>query len=130
MKFILLVTSFLYLSSVANAGQDGGGGHPCKLSFMAMTSAIESYFLESDELQKKYPFWKDLVNVANPELNPGFKVVVKDSAIANCKDTQNALACAKPSADIIELHCGKDGWDKLNDEQRLSHALHELMWWM
>lgn len=129
--FIAFLIFFgLFRAPLAFAGREGGGGHPCKLAFMAMAQSLDIYFQESLELSNRYPFWKELVDVANPEINLGFSIVIAEKPIDSCRNTSNALACAHPEKNTLELYCGQGGWDNQKDEDKLTHALHELFWWL
>jgi hypothetical protein len=129
MKKIIFALSLL-LAAQASAGErEGGGGSECKARFMAMTKNLESLFAGNAELQKKYPYWKQLLNVPNPTTNPNFRIKVSDGPIENCPMTAHALACGRVKENVVEMNCGTNGWNALPQQDQYKTLLHELFWW-
>jgi hypothetical protein len=130
-KFMFIFICFL--SSIAVGGNEGGGGgHPCKEDFMNTLGWIAAAV--SPNLQNLTPtdihVLSASLQVAMPATN--LVLVIRESPIQNCPNTDNPIACSHPRKNQLELYCDppeKTGWMSLDQQRKIKYVIHELLWW-
>jgi hypothetical protein len=108
---------------------NGGGGHLCKAMVQRYYQSMRKVFATSRSLSEKYPIWKSIKDIMDPNENPAFEIKIVEQPIQGCRNTQNALACAHPLDNSLELYCGEVGLNSVVAEERYKHLLHEMLWW-
>lgn len=122
--------SFLFVTNIAWAGNEGGGGHECKAQFMTAVKKIDEVIKAKPTLMQKYPFLSTLLDTVDPLKNIGFRIVIKNMPIKDCPLTENALACGRPQLNELDLNCNViNGWSSLSSIDQNKQLIHELMWW-
>jgi hypothetical protein len=127
----LLLPLFLTIPAFALPmnGNDGGGGHFCKSQATLFIQNISDALDENKELAKKYPEWQKMSAVTDPVKNPNFAIKILKRPIQNCRNTEDALACSRPSENTMEIFCGENGWNSLPTQEKYKQIVHELYWW-
>lgn len=133
MKSLVTILLPLFLTvpafAIPRMGNDGGGGHFCKSQATLFVQNISEALDENKELAKKFPEWQKMAAVMDPTKNPNFAIKIMKRPIQNCRNTEDALACSRPSENTMEIFCGDNGWNSLPTQEKYKQIVHELYWW-
>lgn len=120
----------LLLAAIAHsalAGNDGGGGGQCKADFMAAYYKLLDEVARRPQLKDEFKFLESTLDRLNPKY--GIQLEILDQPIQGCPLSKSPVACAKPSANILQLNCGRGGWGNQELLLKYKHIVHELAWW-
>ncbi len=125
MKFIFIILA-IGLGVTSYAGQDGGGGHPCKSDFTKTYRDLKEFVEKTPSVLQKHPVLKEIFTIFEIQ-SP--TIEVKVTPILGCLQAESPIACSIPKKNLLQLYCGPGGWSSLGAAQKTLHLMHEVLWW-